>query len=237
MGLCSSMYRSTASAVVMSVATLISATVGSLLIFAVLAVGRGIRVREAIALRAPTAGSAALWMAAPSSVAAQENGMGTGYQTATFAGGCFWCTESDFKSLPGVLAVVSGYTGGRQARLERGFKHVAGDTRVFADQDLAALAATEYAPGSPAELQHELRVDAALTDASTDTVGAKIFSCHKRSIPIHSVHSPPGCARLDQCFTACHIFNASTVSATSPKSSRWRARTSTTTSTSPSRSR
>ena len=47
----------------MSVATLISATVGSLLIFAVLAVGRGIRVREAIALRAPTAGSAALWMA------------------------------------------------------------------------------------------------------------------------------------------------------------------------------
>ncbi|MEE4112824.1 MAG: peptide-methionine (S)-S-oxide reductase, partial [Desulfobacteraceae bacterium] len=36
-------------------------------------------------------------------------------QTATFAGGCFWCTESDFESLPGVLAVVSGYTGGLQA--------------------------------------------------------------------------------------------------------------------------
>ena len=36
-------------------------------------------------------------------------------QTATFAGGCFWCTESDFKSLEGVLAVVSGYTGGTQS--------------------------------------------------------------------------------------------------------------------------
>ena len=36
-------------------------------------------------------------------------------QTATFAGGCFWCTESDFKRVPGVLAVVSGYTGGLQA--------------------------------------------------------------------------------------------------------------------------
>jgi peptide methionine sulfoxide reductase msrA/msrB len=35
-------------------------------------------------------------------------------QTATFAGGCFWCTESDFESLPGVLAVISGYTGGNQ---------------------------------------------------------------------------------------------------------------------------
>jgi peptide methionine sulfoxide reductase msrA/msrB len=33
-------------------------------------------------------------------------------QSATFAGGCFWCTEYDFKTIPGVLAVVSGYTGG-----------------------------------------------------------------------------------------------------------------------------
>ncbi len=31
---------------------------------------------------------------------------------ATFAGGCFWCTESDFESLPGVEAVISGYSGG-----------------------------------------------------------------------------------------------------------------------------
>ena len=33
---------------------------------------------------------------------------------ATFAGGCFWCTESDFEKLPGVLKVVSGYTGGTE---------------------------------------------------------------------------------------------------------------------------
>ena len=31
---------------------------------------------------------------------------------ATFAGGCFWCTESDFEKVPGVLKVISGYTGG-----------------------------------------------------------------------------------------------------------------------------
>ncbi len=35
-------------------------------------------------------------------------------QSATFAGGCFWCTESDFAKVPGVTAVVSGYTGGSQ---------------------------------------------------------------------------------------------------------------------------
>ena len=31
---------------------------------------------------------------------------------ATFAGGCFWCMEKPFEILPGVSAVISGYTGG-----------------------------------------------------------------------------------------------------------------------------
>ncbi len=32
--------------------------------------------------------------------------------TAIFANGCFWCVEHDLESLPGILDVVSGYTGG-----------------------------------------------------------------------------------------------------------------------------
>lgn len=31
---------------------------------------------------------------------------------ATFAGGCFWCVENGFKNVPGVLSVISGYSGG-----------------------------------------------------------------------------------------------------------------------------
>jgi peptide methionine sulfoxide reductase msrA/msrB len=35
-------------------------------------------------------------------------------KVATFAGGCFWCTESDFEKVPGVAKVISGYTGGHK---------------------------------------------------------------------------------------------------------------------------
>ena len=35
-----------------------------------------------------------------------------GIDVATFAGGCFWCVESDFDKVPGVVRTVSGYTGG-----------------------------------------------------------------------------------------------------------------------------
>ncbi len=35
-----------------------------------------------------------------------------GYPAAVFAGGCFWCTESEYRRLDGVLFTRSGYTGG-----------------------------------------------------------------------------------------------------------------------------
>lgn len=38
-----------------------------------------------------------------------------GVQEAVFAGGCFWCMEHDMGALPGVVEVMSGYTGGRNA--------------------------------------------------------------------------------------------------------------------------
>jgi len=34
------------------------------------------------------------------------------YEVATFAGGCFWCMVKPFDEQPGIISVVSGYTGG-----------------------------------------------------------------------------------------------------------------------------
>jgi peptide-methionine (S)-S-oxide reductase len=54
----------------------------------------------AIALQAPQPGAAA-----PNARLA----------SAVFAGGCFWCTESDFDHIPGVVSTTSGYAGGKVA--------------------------------------------------------------------------------------------------------------------------
>lgn len=42
---------------------------------------------------------------------------------ALFAGGCFWCMESDFEKLAGVTNVISGFTGGELANPTYGGNH------------------------------------------------------------------------------------------------------------------
>ncbi|MFZ1772446.1 MAG: peptide-methionine (S)-S-oxide reductase MsrA [Rhizobiaceae bacterium] len=44
---------------------------------------------------------------------APSNAAGT--ETAVFAGGCFWCVETDFDSVKGVISTTSGYAGGTMA--------------------------------------------------------------------------------------------------------------------------
>ena len=51
-----------------------------------------------------------LTLGVPSAIAQKKS---TETAIATFAGGCFWCIEFDFDQVPGVIATVSGYTGGK----------------------------------------------------------------------------------------------------------------------------
>ncbi len=65
-----------------------------------------------VALASCSAGQpAAAAQAAPGTSAATQQAT-PGVEIATVAGGCFWCVESAFDDLKGVLSAVSGYTGG-----------------------------------------------------------------------------------------------------------------------------
>lgn len=46
-------------------------------------------------------------------VCAADQTTGRRQETATFAGGCFWCMEPPFDKLDGVVSTTAGYTGGR----------------------------------------------------------------------------------------------------------------------------
>jgi peptide-methionine (S)-S-oxide reductase len=53
--------------------------------------------------------------AAAIAATAEAEPQGQGQTVATFASGCFWCTEADFDKVRGVISTTSGYTGGTVA--------------------------------------------------------------------------------------------------------------------------
>ena len=56
--------------------------------------------------------ASALMVGAAFAAIAQSAAPTAGTAKAVFAGGCFWCVESDFDKVDGVISTTSGYTGG-----------------------------------------------------------------------------------------------------------------------------
>jgi peptide-methionine (S)-S-oxide reductase len=69
---------------------------------------------------------------------------------ATFAGGCFWCVESDFDKVPGVISTTSGYIGGKVPKptyeqvAGKGTGHAEAVEIVFDPQRVSYVQLLEY---------------------------------------------------------------------------------------------
>lgn len=61
---------------------------------------------------------------------AEQNNQAS-HELATFAGGCFWCMVTPFEELPGIIQVVSGYTGGHTVNPT--YKEVCSETTGHAE--------------------------------------------------------------------------------------------------------
>jgi len=73
---------------------------------------RGMAVALGLLLATAVGGIAIAESAAQNPAPAEATPAGKQTESVILAGGCFWCVESDFDKVPGVLETVSGYAGG-----------------------------------------------------------------------------------------------------------------------------
>src|SRR5262245_49156230 len=130
------------------------------------------------------------------------------FETATIAGGCFWCLEAVFERLRGVERVVSGYTGGRGAAT---YHEVCGGRTGHAE----AIQVT-YHPG---ELTYRevLEMFFAFHDPTTrDRQGADVGSQYRSAIFFASPEQERVARELIATLTEQKVFPAPIVTEVAP---------------------
>jgi peptide-methionine (S)-S-oxide reductase len=120
-------------------------------------------------------------------------------EIATFANGCFWCTEAVFKRLKGVNTVISGYTGGK--RKNPSYEQVSTGATGHAEAIQVAF--------DPTIISYEklLSVFFATHDPTTlDRQGADVGSQYRSAIFYHSQKQKGEAESKIRHLTEAHVY-------------------------------
>lgn len=135
-------------------------------------------------------------------------------ETATLAGGCFWCLEAVYLGLRGVTAVKSGYTGG----------HVANPTYEQVCGKQTGHAEAVQVTFDPAEISYDdlLRVFFTIHDPTTpDRQGHDVGPQYRSAIFFHSDAQRAAAERITAEIDASGIWGAKAVTQIVPLDIFW----------------
>ncbi len=102
-------------------------------------------------------------------------------ETATFAGGCFWCTEAIYTRLRGVASVMPGYAGGRSDLPNPSYEQVSTGNTGYAE-----AARVEF---DPAVISYETLLDvfwATIDPTTLNRQGSDVGTQYRSAIFYHS---------------------------------------------------
>ncbi|CNT63955.1 Uncharacterised protein [Salmonella enterica subsp. enterica serovar Bovismorbificans] len=74
-----------------------------------------------------------------------------------------------------------------KARLQRGLQHIAGNTRIFTDNDFTRTMTRQHFSGSPTQFKHEIRCNGGIAYTSANPIGTEIFTItHSVCFPLQT---------------------------------------------------
>ncbi len=135
-------------------------------------------------------------------------------QTATLAGGCFWCLEAAFNDLQGVIRAVSGYMGGDVPQPT--YEQVCGGNTGHAE-----VVQIEFDADSM-DFSQLLEVFFSLHDPTTpNRQGNDVGTQYRSAIFFHTPEQEAQARALVARLTADQVFPRAMVTEISPAGSFW----------------
>lgn len=130
-------------------------------------------------------------------------------QQATFAGGCFWCTEAIFKRLKGVETVLPGYAGGEGK--QPSYEEVSSGTSGFAEAIQITFDPTQVGYAKLLEIFFKTH-----DPTSWDKQGADVGPQYRSIVFYHTQEQKKIVEDLIKKFDDSHVFQSKIVTEVKP---------------------